>query len=157
GRPVQAPQEFGDVVFVVEDAELLLDHTGDSGAGPDLAWEAVSLRAVPEELGDEPLLLWREVGRATGARSGAEGLHVALAGAGGPVADGDLGDAQSPRDSALGPAVLLQLPRPKPPPLAPVPRLDFRGPHTSFYRPRSLNPFMRRSVTFLECGDASPL
>ena len=51
--------------------------------------------------------------------------------------------------AALGPAFLLQLPRPKPPPLPPVPRLEFRGSHTSFYLPRSLNSFLQQPVTQL--------
>src|SRR5262249_1326743 len=88
-----------------------------------------------------------EAGRTTGAGPRLERLQAARAGAGEPMADGDLGDAQGARDGALGPAFLLQLPRPKPPPLAPVPSLEFRGSHTSFYRPRSLNSILQRSVS----------
>jgi len=38
------------VALVVANAEFFLDDSGDAGAGPDLAAEAVGLRPVPEEL-----------------------------------------------------------------------------------------------------------
>ena len=71
GRPVQFLEQPADVVLVVADAELLLDDLGDAGTGPDLAAEAVGLRAVPEELRDQTLLRGREFGRAAGSRAGA--------------------------------------------------------------------------------------
>ena len=56
-RPLQFPEQPADVVLVVADAELLLDHLGDAGTGPHLASEAVSLRTMPEELRDQMLLI----------------------------------------------------------------------------------------------------
>jgi len=44
------------MALVVRDPELLLDHLGDAGTGPDLAPEPVSLGTMPEEFGDKPLL-----------------------------------------------------------------------------------------------------
>ena len=63
GVQLQFPEQPADVALVVADAELLLDHLGDAGTGPDLAPEPVRLRPVPEELGDQALLSGREFGR----------------------------------------------------------------------------------------------
>ena len=67
GRPVQFLEQPADVALVVADAELLLDHLGDAGTGPDLTPKPVGLRAMPEELRDQALLSGREFGRASGA------------------------------------------------------------------------------------------
>jgi hypothetical protein len=56
GRPVQFLEQPSDMVLMVADTELLLDDPGDAGTGPDPATEAVGLRPVPEELGDQALL-----------------------------------------------------------------------------------------------------
>src|SRR5206468_5791646 len=61
GRPAQLREQPADVVLVVRNAELLLDHLGDAGAGPDLAVKPVRFRPVPEELRDEALLSGREL------------------------------------------------------------------------------------------------
>src|SRR5262245_43209134 len=80
-------------------------------------FEAVGLRGVPEELGDQALLGSGELGRVAGRRPRPQRLGAALAGAGEPTADGLLGDAQGRGGVALMPASLLQVQRPQPPPL----------------------------------------
>ena len=76
GRPAQFLEQPADVVLVVADAELLLDDRGDAGAGPDLAPEAVGLRAVPEELRDQALLIGSEPGDTARSGVGAKGLDA---------------------------------------------------------------------------------
>src|SRR5512142_816067 len=67
GRPAESPEQPADVVLVVANAELLLDDESDAGAGPDLAPKAIGLRAMPEELRDEALLLGSQPGTRPGA------------------------------------------------------------------------------------------
>ena len=70
------------------------------------------------------------LGGRPGTGPGPQGLRAAVAGAGEPTADGHLGDAQGLGDVALRPALLLQVQRPQPPPLAPVTRDEVRCLHT---------------------------
>src|SRR5207244_10146399 len=133
GRPAQFLEELGDMVLVVQDAEFLLDDQGDAGAGPDLASEAVSLRAVPEELRKEVLLLAGQAGWTARRGPRSQRLRTAVGRAGEPAADGLLADTQSSSDGPLPPALLLQVQRPKPPPLAPVVRDGVPRFHTLFY------------------------
>src|SRR3989440_12557883 len=94
GRPAQLLQQPADVTPVVADAELLFDDSGDAGGGPNLTAEAVGLRPVPEELGDQVLLAGRELGRRASPGLGPEGLGATRAGTGEPTADSFLGDIQ---------------------------------------------------------------
>src|SRR4051794_39480512 len=130
GRPVQLLEQPADVVFVVADAELLLDHLGDAGTGPHLTPKPVSLRAMPEELRDQTLLSGREFGRASGTGVSARGLRPAVADTGEPRADAPGGNAQRPGDVLPRPALPLQVQRSKPPPLKPVSRKLIRDLHT---------------------------
>jgi hypothetical protein len=120
------------VALVVADAELLLDHLGNAGAGPDLAAEAIRLGAVPQEVGDEALLGRGELGRVSGGRAGAERLGAAGAGAAHPAADRLLGDPEGLSDGPLRPAVLLQVQGPPPPPFAPILGEEVSGAHPLF-------------------------
>src|SRR5579872_2981113 len=61
-RPAEFFEQPADVILVVAGAELLLDDQGDPGTGPHPAAEAVSLRAMPEELGDEAFLCVGQAG-----------------------------------------------------------------------------------------------
>ena len=90
--------------------EVLGDHLGDAPTGPDIAAKAKGFRAF-EEQGDElGVLVGRQQGRGAGRRMIAQGVDAIQAGAGEPLADGALGDAQGVGDLLLGPAVLMQLP-----------------------------------------------
>ena len=102
---MQFLEQPADVVLVVADAELLLDDLGDAGTGPDLAAEAVRLRAVPEELRDQTLLSGRELGRASGTGAGAQGLRAAVADTSEPTADAHRRDAQRLGDVPPRPAL----------------------------------------------------
>src|SRR5207249_3070206 len=126
GRPVQFLEQPTDVVLVVADAELLLDHSGDAGAGPYFTPEPVSLRPVPKELRDQPLLRGTEFGRGSGAGVGAQSLQPAVTGASEPAADAHRGDAERLGDVVPGPALLIQVQRSKPPPLKPVSGKEIR-------------------------------
>src|SRR5262249_35193819 len=64
--PAQLGQQPADVPRGVPDPEFIFNHSGDAGAGPDLAAEPVRLRAVPEELGDLSLRGCRQPGRRAG-------------------------------------------------------------------------------------------
>jgi hypothetical protein len=46
---VQFLEQPADVVLVVADAKLLLDHLGNAGTGPHLTPEPIGLRAMPED------------------------------------------------------------------------------------------------------------
>ena len=146
GGPLQFLQEPATVPLVVADAEFLFDNLGDTAASPDLAAEAISLRPVPEELGDQALLRVGEHGRAAWDGLRAQHLGAASADASEPMTDGDLGDAQGLGNSALTPALMLQLQGPQPPPLTPVSKGEARRFHTPILSPSSLNFFARRSV-----------
>src|SRR5579864_1496130 len=65
--PAEVFQDPRYLALAVEDPELLLQHLGDTGAGPNVTPEAVRLRAVPEEVGNQAALLVAELCRATGA------------------------------------------------------------------------------------------
>src|SRR5208337_5112146 len=130
GRPVQLLEQPADVVFVVADAKLLLDHLGDAGTGPYLTPKPVSFRAMPQELRDQTLLSGREFGRASGTGVSAEGLRPAVADTGKPTAYTHGGDAQRLGDVTPRPALPLQMQRSKPPPHKPVRRKLIRVLHT---------------------------
>src|SRR5512135_2755667 len=139
GRPAESPEQPADVVLVVANAELLLDDESDAGAGPDLAPKALGLRAMPEELRDEALLLGSQPGDPARGGMGAKGLGAVPLRDGKPVADGGVGDAESPGDRPLRPAFVLERQRPHPPPLHPIPESRTRGLHTPFYGPEKLS------------------
>src|SRR5205823_5895938 len=94
GRPAQFLEQAPDVGLVVADAELVLDDPGDASASPDLSAEAVGLRPVPEEFGDQPFLRVGELGRAARCRTGEQGPGAAIAAASEPTTDGLFGDVQ---------------------------------------------------------------
>ena len=79
GGPLQFLQEPANVPLVVADAEFLFDNLGNTATSPDLAAEAISLRPVPEELGDQALLRVGELGRA--AWDGLRAQHLGAASA----------------------------------------------------------------------------
>ena len=123
------------MVFVVVDAELFPDDTGDAGAGPDLAAETVSLRTMPEELGDEVLLLVGQSGDTTGGGMGAKRVSSVSFGDSQPAADGRLRDTESRRDPTLRPTVVAQAQGPHPPPFLPVPKFRESVSHVPILRP----------------------
>jgi hypothetical protein len=81
GRPAQFLEQTPDAALVVADAEFFLDDPSDAGAGPDLAAEAIGLRPVPEELGDQAFLGIRQLGRAARREVGQQRLGAAVSGA----------------------------------------------------------------------------
>src|SRR5581483_4129555 len=97
-------EQPADVVLVVADMELLLDHVGDAGTGPDLTPKPVGLGAMPEELGDQALLGGREFGRGARAGVSAQGLGSAVAGPREPAAGAHRGDAERLGDVLPRPA-----------------------------------------------------
>src|SRR6185437_1361715 len=138
GRPAEFLEQAADVILVVADAELLFDDEGDSGAGPYLAAEAVSLRAMPEELQDEALLFGGQAGDTARGRAGTKGLDSVAFGDGEPAADSGARDAERLGDRPLGPALVPQLHRPHPPPFLPIPEVRESVLHTPFYGPEKL-------------------
>lgn len=93
---------------MVGDLPLPLDDGGHAPGGPDVAGEAESRGAAPQEFGQDGLLLARELGRRAGRAAPREGLRPAGPGAGPPLADRSLGDAKRLGDGLLGPALLGQ-------------------------------------------------
>jgi hypothetical protein len=77
------------VALVIINAELVLDHSCDAGAGPDVAPEPISLGPVPEKFGDQSLLDVREFRWASGTGTSAKGIGSALAGLCNPTTDGN--------------------------------------------------------------------
>ena len=108
GRPVQFCEQPADVVLVVADTELLFDHLGDAGAGPDLSAEAISLGAVPQKFGDQTLLVGRQMRRRPWGRVRAEGVGATVSCGGKPLADSRFGDAKNLGDGPLRPTVLME-------------------------------------------------
>src|SRR5262249_43710769 len=140
--PAQLLEQLADVALVVADAELLLDHPGDAGTGPDLPPEPVCLRAMPKELGDEALLSDGELGRRARAGVGAQALRPAVAGTCEPAGNAPGGDAQSLGNVPAGPTSTLQVQRTEPPPLQAVSRQEIRGLHPDIL-PRHGGPSLR--------------
>src|SRR5512135_1424283 len=99
----------------------------------------LGLRAMPEELRDEALLVGSQPGDPARGGMGAKGLGAVPLRDGKPVADGGVGDPESPGDRPLRPAFVLEPQRPHPPPLHPIPESRTRGLHTPFYGPEKLS------------------
>src|SRR5207302_10089125 len=97
------------MAFVIGDPEFLLDHPGDTGAGPDFALKPVSLRSVPEEIGDQSTLSGREFRGVPRSGTSEECRGAAHTSASEPAAHRVLRHAEGFGDGALTPALLLQL------------------------------------------------
>ena len=136
--PSQLLEDAGHLAPAIRDAEFLPEDVGDPITGPDFAREAIRLGAVPEEVGDQADLLGSEFGTGTRARVSEEGIAPTGSRGGQPLADGALGDAQSGRDVALLPALVLEVQGLHTPPLPPVVRSWAWSLHTRIVRARSL-------------------
>lgn len=119
--PTEALQQSRDLALAVRDVELLTDHPGDPATGPDVAPEAVSLGAMPEEIRDQTDLL--------GGQPGGDAPMVEMRGEGftptppsrsQPSADATLACPESGGDVVLSPSLLMEFPRPQSPPFRPV-------------------------------------
>src|SRR5437763_851397 len=108
------------MALVVVNAEFLLDDLGDTAAGPDITAAAVSLGAVPKEVGNQVSLAWEQLALRSGTQAGAQRVRATLSCGTQPLTERGAADAQSRSDLALGPALLTQLPGAHPPPLAPI-------------------------------------
>jgi hypothetical protein len=131
GRPVQPLEQPADVTLVVADAELLLDDAADTGAGPDLAAEAIRLRPVPEEFGDRSDLRRGELGSPPRGGSRPERLGAAGAGTSQPAAEGLLGNIEGLGDIALIPTAAIQVQGTESPPLETLGRDGWEDVHPS--------------------------
>src|SRR5439155_14491300 len=113
-------EQAGEMALVVRDPELLLDHLGDAGTGPDLAPEPVSLGTMPEEFGDQTLLAGCKPRGSPRTGTSEESFAATDACASDPAAHRVLRHTKRFRDITPRPAALLQLKCPKPSPFAPV-------------------------------------
>lgn len=93
---------------MVRDGELPPDEFGDSRARPDLAAEAVCLRAVREQLGYQRALGLGQLGGGPQMRAGRQCLIAPLAHEAHPLADGGGRDGEGFGDLLLPPASALQ-------------------------------------------------
>ena len=146
-RPAQFSQQSTDMIFVVAHTEFFFDNSGDAGAGPNFAAKPISLRSVPEKLWNQILLGRRQLRRMARRGLGTQRFGPTFAGPRKPAADRFLRDTKGFSNVTLIPAVLLQVQRPQPPPLAPVVRGEARPFHSVIIlRPRNLTSFAQRSV-----------
>lgn len=126
-------EQSSDVALVIADAEFLLDDQSDAGAGPYLTAKAVGFRAVPEELGDQPLLCRGQSRNPTRSGMRAKCLDTAPLSERKPTADSRGRDVECLSDLPLSPAFLLQAQRPHPTPFLPIPVRRKADLHASFY------------------------
>src|SRR5690242_13793460 len=113
--------------------ELACDDLGDALARPELPAEAPRLGASREERRHLSLLLRREARHSAGSLAVVQGGFAFLAGAGKPLADGAVGDAERGGDLADLPALLEEGPSAQAAALAPSGRFSCRfAPHRSF-------------------------
>src|SRR5205814_1609813 len=129
GRPSQPLEEPGYLALAIGDAELFMKNPDDPLACPEVSTKAIRLRAMPQEVGDEPELFVSKLSHRAGARMGEKRLAPAALGCGKPSADGGLGRVECGRNSVLFPAQLRKLEGSDPPPFPPVVRLEIRGSH----------------------------
>ena len=79
---------------VVSDAKLQANHRGDPAPGPDLPSKAIRCDAAGQAVGQAVPRCGSQATWGPGWRSVADSLRAALAGAGEPLADGPLADAE---------------------------------------------------------------
>src|SRR4029453_5509825 len=105
GCPVKSLEDARHLTAAIPDAEFLPEDAGDPITSPDLAREAISLGAMPEEIGDQADRLGSEFGAPAGTWASQEVPALPRARGGQPLTDGPLGDAQSDGDLALLPTL----------------------------------------------------
>jgi hypothetical protein len=86
---------------VVGDAKLQANHRGNPATGPGLPSKAIRFGAAVQAVGQPAQLCGGQATWGPGWRSVAESLRAALAGAGSPLTDGPLADAERLGDLAL--------------------------------------------------------
>jgi hypothetical protein len=123
--PPPCLEQTRHVALAGGDAELLLDHFDHPSAGPELTPEAVGLRAVPQEVGDQALLGRGQFGSRSRRWPGKQCFRPLAACRGQPPTHRPFCDVQGDRDVALLPALLFhQVQRLHPPPFLPVMRCE---------------------------------
>ena len=105
---------------MIAHAELLLDQGGDAAGGPERAFPTEGCGSLGQQARQLGTLGGGEARLATRGRLVAQGEGASGAGAGEPLADRPLRDAQGGGDVALLPALLVQFPGAEAPPFAPI-------------------------------------
>ncbi len=91
------------MILVVGNAKLPLQHLGNPGAGPEFAAKPVSLRTMPQKIGDQLLLLRRQL-RMTAMGVRQQAGRPALSKLSKPLAYGSFGDPQGVGNVPVNPA-----------------------------------------------------
>src|SRR6266446_4028254 len=121
GRPAQFLHQAGNVVLVIGDTKLPLNHLGDSSTGPNVPTKTISFSSVPQKLRQPSHLGRRQFpGRTSGGMAmqrlwSCRGRHRQ------PPADRPFADANCCRNIDFQPAHLMQLERLEPSPFSHTP------------------------------------
>lgn len=110
------------MVRMVVHAELVGDDSRDPFTGPHLAEEPERLRAPRQQVRQFGSLLRAQAGHPPRRRLGAQRVGASFAPSLEPLAHRALTHPQRRRYRLPRPALLVQLQRPQPTPLAPIPR-----------------------------------
>ena len=93
--PTQILQHAGNVIPVVANPEFPLDNLGDTGTGPDIATETIGFGSVPEKIRDLASLRNSQLCGVTRRSMRPERLYPSVFTGMNPLANSDVGNAQS--------------------------------------------------------------
>ena len=108
------------MINMIPNAELALDHGGNSLLSPDIANKAVGLSTAAQKTGKILALLLCQFGSGARARLIAQRISSASFATRDPLADCSFAHTQSSSNLLLGPALLIEVPSAQAPTFAPI-------------------------------------